>query len=484
MKIKKLVKIVVIIIFLSFKVPVVTGAVLITVEVTKAEKDQFVKQSFIENQQIELPIISDFSGVYPISKEINLKVIAESQDVGINQIAVNGKLIKGVSTEKVEYLYYFPYTYNQIPEITVKPRNPKSIVSVSNVQNLFGEDFERTATITITSEDGTQQKNYKIIFTVLPKLDLFLCVGQSNMAGYAPVDPNKGDLEPVSGAYLFNSSQIFEDAQNGMNRYSNILSEYVEYYSLTYSFAKQITQRTQKPIGLVVNARGGASIESWEKEGADNGDTLYLKTMERALEANKWGEYKAILWHQGEANRFNFNTVNYMSLLKKIVNNLRIDLDNHMLFFVAGEIGRWDPSNQPFNTMLNTIKQHIENSACVSAENLVNIINDNSHFNRDALESLGERYANQVLDKIYNQHSGFNDIENNYLSIKLNDCKLCLRSKESGYLSFDVNVYNILGQLKYQNSFNDSAEFQLNKGINIVDVKTSKGSICRKFFIK
>ncbi len=441
------------------------------------------KKNVKANERIELPTVTDFRGVSPIAKQINLKIISESADVSVSRIIIDGKDVRGVSIENTDYSHYLPYTYNQIPEITAKTNYSGAQVSIMNVQNLFGEESERTATITVTSQDGTQKKIYKIIFTILPKLDLFLCIGQSNMAGTAPLDPAKGDLDYINGAYLLNSSNIFEEARNGMNRYANILSNSVEYYGLTYSFAKQIRKQINKPIGLIVNARGGSSIQLWEKEGTDSGDTLYSKTLTRALEAKKWGEFKAVLWHQGEANYSDFNSINYLNLLNKFVNNLRTDLDNQSLFFVAGEIGYWNSSNKPFNDMLNTIGQHITNAACVSAEGLENVINDNSHFNRDALEILGQRYVDRVSGPVYGQYSGLSD--NNYgLSMELKENKLCVTVSENESISSHIMVYNVVGQLKNQSTFGKTVNLELNKGINIVCVKTNEQTIHGKFYVK
>lgn len=170
--------------------------------------------------------------------------------------------------------------------------------------------------------------------------DLYLCIGQSNMAG-------RGTLtEETSGAipdvYLFNDRNEFEKATNPLNRYSTIRKELkMQGVGPAYSFAKTMAAQTGRKIGLVVNARGGSSIQS-----------------------NLPG-----------------------------------------LFFVAGEIASWAPNGQAseniraFNEMISHISDFIPNTACVSSEGLMPLIDySDPHFCTDSQIVLGERYAQKVLE--------------------------------------------------------------------------------------
>lgn len=170
--------------------------------------------------------------------------------------------------------------------------------------------------------------------------DLYLCIGQSNMAG-------RGTLtEETSGAipdvYLFNDRNEFEKATNPLNRYSTIRKELkMQGVGPAYSFAKTMATQTGRKIGLVVNARGGSSIQS-----------------------NLPG-----------------------------------------LFFVAGEIAFWAPNGQAseniraFNEMISHISDFIPNTACVSSEGLMPLIDySDPHFCTDSQIVLGERYAQKVLE--------------------------------------------------------------------------------------
>ena len=93
-------------------------------------------------------------------------------------------------------------------------------------------------------------------------MDIFLCIGQSNMAGRAPLTPQV--LDTLQGVWLLNASGEFEPAVNPMNRYSNIRKELsMQRLGPVYSFAQKMHSLSHRPIGLIVNARGGSSINSW-----------------------------------------------------------------------------------------------------------------------------------------------------------------------------------------------------------------------------
>ena len=91
-----------------------------------------------------------------------------------------------------------------------------------------------------------------------------------------------------------------EPARNPLNKYSTIRKRLdLQGVGPAYSFAKAITNKTGRPLGLVVNARGGSSINSWMKGAKDN---YYDEALSRIRQAMKFGTLKAIIWHQGESD--------------------------------------------------------------------------------------------------------------------------------------------------------------------------------------
>lgn len=228
--------------------------------------------------------------------------------------------------------------------------------------------------------------------------DLYLCIGQSNMAGRGTLTEDTSDTIP--NVYLFNSQNEFEKAANPFNRYSTIRKDLkMQGVGPAYSFAKMMAAKTGRKIGLVVNARGGSSIQSWKK-GAKDG--YYEEALSRIKLAMKYGTLKAILWHQGEADASQSEV--YKEQIKELVANFRKDLNLPDLFFVAGEIASWAPNEQAseniraFNKMISHISDFIPNAACVSSEGLMPLIDyTDPHFCTNSQIVLGGRYAETIL---------------------------------------------------------------------------------------
>ena len=236
----------------------------------------------------------------------------------------------------------------------------------------------------------------------LPEMDLFLCIGQSNMAGRGTLDETKGDLEPLEGVYLLDKDGNMVPATNPMNQYSSVRKEIsMQQMSPAYSFAKKIVAETGHAVGLVVNARGGTAIESWDPDEG-NGDTLYSAAVRRAKQAMRYGKFKAVIWHQGEANSAPEKVEKYPGQLKEMVESLREDLGDPDLYFVAGELAPWFTTDA-FKDMIGTISDFIdENADYVSAEGLTPLIDESDpHFDRESQLTLGERYADKVLEHVY-----------------------------------------------------------------------------------
>ncbi|MDR1682354.1 MAG: DNRLRE domain-containing protein, partial [Candidatus Symbiothrix sp.] len=245
----------------------------------------------------------------------------------------------------------------------------------------------------------------------LPRLDLFLCIGQSNMAGRGPIDNAKDDRLAIDHCYLFNSNFKFELATNPMNQYSNIRKTLNEQQiSPSYGFAKYLSEHQPDiTTGMIVNARGGSAMDEW-LPGAD----LYTKTVSRMKKALPYGELKAIIWHQGESNTSSTDT--YLAKLNQMVTSMRNEFSAPDAYFLAGElIHSWSPATA-FNRMIRTISDVISNSDWVSAEGLTPRSSGDVHFDRQSNISLGERYAQKVIDRLYS-NTAIETIENKQVII-------------------------------------------------------------------
>lgn len=232
----------------------------------------------------------------------------------------------------------------------------------------------------------------------IPELDLFLFIGQSNMAGRGYITDNYKDN--IKNTYLLTPNGDMEPARNPLNKYSTIRKRLdLQGVGPAYSFAKAMTDKTGRPLGLVVNARGGSSINSWMKGAKDN---YYDEALSRIRQAMKFGTLKAIIWHQGESDSNDPTT--YMLKLQELIANLRKDLNDTKLPFIVGELAEWRMSgtSEAFNKMLRTVPKHIPYSYCVSSKELVPLINESDpHFSADSQIILGRRYVEAAYNACY-----------------------------------------------------------------------------------
>jgi len=325
--------------------------------------------------------------------------ISAPKNTSLKVILVDGDTIDNFDQDLNIFHVNLPYSTGKTPLITAIAVHTGDVVKIFPASNVFGTYSERTARILVSTKDKTVTETYKVSFNVLPKLDLFLMIGQSNMAGRGTISSEY--LDTLTNVFLLTPQNSMEPAMNPLNKYSNIRKELrMQQIGPGYEFSKKIVAETEATLGLIVNARGGSSIVSWEK---GNKDHFYEKTLTRMRAALKWGSLKAILWHQGESDIESTDT--YMVKLSGMVENLRKDLNSPKAYFIAGEVAYWPnegKNSKIFNAMIRNISTQIPLSTWVSAEDLTPLINTfDPHFDTKSQLILGERYAEKVLKLCY-----------------------------------------------------------------------------------
>ncbi len=231
------------------------------------------------------------------------------------------------------------------------------------------------------------------------KKDLFVFIGQSNMAGRATMG---SDTTVIRKAYLLNAEGEFVPAKNPLNLHSTIRKEKkgLQRLSPAYSFCKYYLSNTKKDgIRIIVQARGGTAIEKFQK-GGDWG--YYEATVNRiinCLQKYPDSELKAIFFHQGESNRN--NPEEYLEKLRLLVENIRKDLNRPHLPFLCGELGQWNEEYNGIRAEMKKIPEIAQNMYLISSLNLKN--QDDHHFDRTSTIELGQRFAKEYL-KLVNKN--------------------------------------------------------------------------------
>lgn len=289
-------------------------------------------------------------------------------------------------------------------------------VTLENIENVASSDYAKAfvvdaqtlapllGAIGLGNCDDARVQNEKNVNVT----EFYLCIGQSNMAGYQNKIPEEYNFDGVpipSGIYLWNKSSEFVEATHPYAQYSTAASydgtskqTANSQINMVYSFS--LDMREDMPsynrLGFIVNPRSGSAIQQWSKGNTEY--NFYAEAVRHCTEAMEQGAVlKGILWHQGESNR---TDKTYLQQLYTLVNNLRTDLNAPDVPFVLGEVNvRTDVSYENsvyFNNHIAIAPEMIPNCAVASAKGCVTPDADTSHFNRASQILLGHRYFNQM----------------------------------------------------------------------------------------
>jgi hypothetical protein len=220
-------------------------------------------------------------------------------------------------------------------------------------------------------------------------MQIFLLVGQSNMAGRGAVEAE--DREPHPRVFMLNKELTWVPAVDPIHfdKPERIGT------GLGKTFGAIIADtRPGTVIGLVPAAFGGSALDEW-KPGLPH----YDNAVARAREALKHGKLAGILWHQGESDRAPDKAANYAERFASFIRQLRADLGRPDAPVVVGEIGRFCPNEGPVNEQIRRLPFMVRRCTLVSTEGLAGRPEEPEvvHFETAAFRELGRRYADAWL---------------------------------------------------------------------------------------
>lgn len=404
-------------------------------------------------------------GTDVLTYSVVFSLLPPPNDARLASVLVDGKPLEFFDKDRPDYTVYLPYSATMVPEVAVIPFESSAVTQVVVAESINPADAEamRTATLNVTSGDGTASKVYRIVFHQLPELDIILALGQSNMAGRANFSDYTGNMP---GVYLLTPSGEFEVSSNPMNRHANIRKDLsLQKLGPSYSCALKLQEHLSRPVAFVVNAQGGSSITTWYQSGKSNYDASIV----RAKEAQRFGRIRAVIWHQGESDSSNSGT--YMDRLKTMVESLRNDLGEPDLYFVAGELAYWrggGTASNAFNSMIRTIADHIPNTAWISAEGCTPLIDVNDpHFDTPSAILLGERYAEKMIEGVYSTTALKSEPATPQPRFVQEPGGILLESRQ---YAFNFLLYNLMGQVIRQGHIPpyESVRVSIEKGIYLL----------------
>ncbi|MBC8154473.1 MAG: sialate O-acetylesterase, partial [Bacteroidetes bacterium] len=183
-----------------------------------------------------------------------------------------------------------------------------------------------------------------------PRLQLFLLIGQSNMAGRGAVDAET----PHPRIWMLTKEQTWVPAQDPLH----FDKPAVVGVGPGLAFAQKVADaHAEQHIGLIPGAVGGSAIDVWEP-GAYYAPTKshpYDEAIERAKKAFENGQLAGILWHQGESDSRPDKAAVYAQKLTILIKRIRADLRAENVPVLIGTLGDFYVQKNPNARSINTI---------------------------------------------------------------------------------------------------------------------------------
>jgi hypothetical protein len=240
--------------------------------------------------------------------------------------------------------------------------------------------------------------------------DLFLLLGQSNMAGLGELsegqkpDPRIFNMSMTNDQWVVARDPLHVDLAAGRIGVGPGMS-----------FARAVLeQQPGSVIGLIPGAVCGSWIDLWEKEAPRSFYDGSIRRAHLALATASAAKprIRAVLWLQGESDSTEERFGDYERKLFELIDNLRADLNDPDLPFIACTIGSFiDPRSgftrtQEINQILLNLPDKRSFTACVDARDLTGHIGDRLHYNAESQRIIGKRFAEKYNEVLISQHAG------------------------------------------------------------------------------
>ncbi|MEO5984581.1 MAG: sialate O-acetylesterase [Ferruginibacter sp.] len=223
--------------------------------------------------------------------------------------------------------------------------------------------------------------------------DLYLLIGQSNMAGRGIIS-GKYFTEGDPRIFMLNKENKWIHAKHPLH----FDKPSVAGVGPGLSFARKMLRKTSRNIGLIPCAVGGTSIDVWTPGAYDESTKThpYDDMLIRLMEALKSGELKGVIWLQGESDSNPEKAKIYLVKLTELIQRLRTITNNPDLLFIAGQLGRFKDQYQHINQLLKELPDKVKNTAVASSKGLKDK-GDLTHFDAASAGKMGNRMAGKML---------------------------------------------------------------------------------------
>lgn len=225
---------------------------------------------------------------------------------------------------------------------------------------------------------------------------VFMMAGQSNMAGRGMVEPQDTLSDPrimtinAKGELVYAKEPLhwYEPTRTGLD--------------CGLSFGRTLLKKIPGNISLLIlpTAIGGSAIRQWLGDSSYRGVNLMANFKEKVLIGKKYGQIKAILWHQGESDASAERIAVYPEKLNELFTTFRNIIGNKQLLVLMGELGAYSNNAKGWSQINELLHAHAskdKHTSVIKTGDLVHV-GDTVHFNSASQRIMGERFAGAFLN--------------------------------------------------------------------------------------
>lgn len=254
--------------------------------------------------------------------------------------------------------------------------------------------------------------------------DLWLLAGQSNMEGCGKEIDVETPMEGVSCFYLGDRWALAEEplcwlqeaidpvhwrvpAEDVAEEARRQRRERANGAGLGLTFAKELLRETGVPIGLIMAAHGGTSMQQWDPARANEGGHSFYGAMLRKIR-KLGGRIKGCLWYQGESDAGEQAGPLYRERTIGFINSLRRDTGDEKLPFIYAQLSVHYSPDDPYwwnfvqgeQLKLESMLEGVYMVPTIDAS-----LSDGIHLDARSLQAVGRRMAWAALNHSYGRQA-------------------------------------------------------------------------------
>ena len=226
---------------------------------------------------------------------------------------------------------------------------------------------------------------------------VFILAGQSNMAGRGKVEPL--DTIPNPRILTINKAGDLLIAKEPLHFYEPALTG----LDCGMSFGKELLNHIPDRVSilLIPTAVGGSAIGQWINDSTYREVSLLSNFKEKVEIGKQYGEIKGILWHQGETDAANAESVEiHDEQLRALFGVFRAVAGKEDLPILLGELGSFSTTPDNWRAMNAKIQEYVNSdpNAYLIPTGDLNHKGDSIHFDSEGQRTMGKRFAEKFVE--------------------------------------------------------------------------------------